>query len=373
MRNAAVLVITLICLTVVNVSGQEHIVVDPGVLQMLQSLKDSEKPINNLKFYLSNPLGIFIINEKGEAPEPDISSDGALVLNTENQTPSITISGEDHGTMITFPSADGGVIEIIFWMNGKPVVLKFQRNTQNSRYIVFSATINTKDYRLSSSRRELPHLLIKSNINDTAAEIFAIHASLGVPPLPDRSSSLNQRQPQQFNSQRQQQYNRDRLPVDIMGNGNLDARRLAGFLLRNNPQAGTFAYELASLYVEEALNEGVNHDIAFAQMCLETGFLKFGRIVQRSWNNFCGLGAIGEGQGSIFPSARIGVRAHIQHLKAYASTEPLNGGVRAEDDRFYYVARGSSPTIYGLTGRWAEDTQYADKIYSVLRRLYEFS
>jgi hypothetical protein len=89
-------------------------------------------------------------------------------------------------------------------------------------------------------------------------------------------------------------------------------------------------------------------------------------------NNFCGLGSIGPGQpGEAFPDPRTGVRAHIQHLKAYASEEPLNGVL--VDPRYRWVRRGSSPTIQGLSGTWAADRAYSEKIYAILERLYSFS
>jgi hypothetical protein len=89
-------------------------------------------------------------------------------------------------------------------------------------------------------------------------------------------------------------------------------------------------------------------------------------------NNFCGLGAIGPGQpGEVFPDPRTGVRAHIQHLKAYATAEPLNGVL--VDPRYRWVRYGSSPTIHGLSGTWAADKSYSDKIGVILERLYSFS
>ena len=159
----------------------------------------------------------------------------------------------------------------------------------------------------------------------------------------------------------------------IMGKGRVSADKLADFLLRNNPQADPeFVRVLMMIYIEEASYEGVDHDIAFAQMCLETGFLAFGGLVQPEWNNFCGLGAIGPQQpGLIFPDPRTGVRAHIQHLKAYGSEEPLN--LELVNARFLFVRRGSSPTIEGLTGTWAVDRAYSEKINSILERLFEFS
>jgi len=162
------------------------------------------------------------------------------------------------------------------------------------------------------------------------------------------------------------------IAVFIMGKGRVDGEKLALFLVQNSPYAQPdYAQVLAGLYIEEAAHEGIDHDVAFAQMCLETGFLSFGGLVQPEWNNFCGLGAIGPEQpGIVFPDTRTGVRAHIQHLKAYATAEPLN--LSQVDPRYRYVRLGSSPTINGLAGTWAADRMYSDKIYGILQRLYTF-
>jgi len=157
-----------------------------------------------------------------------------------------------------------------------------------------------------------------------------------------------------------------------MGKGIVPAVDLSLFLLQNNARAvpGNVRM-LAQYYIEEAAYEGLNHDIAFAQMCLETGFLKYGGLVKPEWNNFCGLGSIGPEQpGLTFPDTRTGVRAHIQHLKAYATSEPLKKDL--VDPRYRYVRLGSSPTVDGLSGTWATDKLYSDKINAILERLYEF-
>ena len=163
------------------------------------------------------------------------------------------------------------------------------------------------------------------------------------------------------------------VPENIMGKGILTANAMAGFLLEVNTGLDTeFVENLALFYMEEASLEGVNHDAAFAQMCLETGFLRYGNLVTPDMNNFCGLGAIGPGQtGERFPDPRTGVRAHIQHLKAYATEEPLEQEL--VDPRYFYVRLGSSPAIKGLSGTWAADRSYASKISDIIERLYNFS
>jgi hypothetical protein len=185
-------------------------------------------------------------------------------------------------------------------------------------------------------------------------------------PTPDKPPSVNKSKL----PDKPQLQDKSRPPVLIMGNGNISGDRLSSFLVQNNKQINSvYAKIISNIYIEETAYEGVNHDVAFAQMCLETGYLKFGGLVQPEWNNFCGLGAIGPEQpGLIFPDIRTGVRAHIQHLKAYATNEPLN--LELVDPRYKYVRLGSSPSIYGLAGTWAADKMYAVKINAVLEKLY---
>ena len=158
----------------------------------------------------------------------------------------------------------------------------------------------------------------------------------------------------------------------LMGKGKAEADLLASFLLNENENADReFTEALAVYYIAEAKTEGINHDIAFVQMCLETGFLRFGGLVVPEMNNFCGLGAIGPGEeGLWFPSVELGVRAHIQHLQAYASEDPLRGEL--VDPRYRFVRRGSAPLVQGLAGTWAADTLYAEKIELIFERLEQF-
>jgi hypothetical protein len=159
----------------------------------------------------------------------------------------------------------------------------------------------------------------------------------------------------------------------IMGEGRISPEKLSSFLLSINSGADPeFIRKLSFYYTEEAAAEGINHDVAFAQMCLETGFLRYGGLVTPDMNNFCGLGAIGPAEpGERFPSPLIGVRAHIQHLKAYASDTPLANEL--VDPRYRFVRRGSAPHIRLLSGTWAADKSYAEKIETILKRLYEYA
>lgn len=156
--------------------------------------------------------------------------------------------------------------------------------------------------------------------------------------------------------------------------GILSAEQLADFFVLNNDAYDyEFLLEFASYYIDEALAEGINSDAAFAQMCLETGFLRFGGLVQEEWNNFCGLGAMGpEHPGEIFETEQLGVRAHIQHLQAYATTEDIKLNNELIDPRYNWVHKTKFvEDIWGLAGNWATDPNYGTKIDAILTRMEE--
>lgn len=159
----------------------------------------------------------------------------------------------------------------------------------------------------------------------------------------------------------------------IADSGVKSATQLVDFFMSRNPQGNRDqVVRLANYYVEEAAEEGINSDVAFVQMCLETGFLRFGGLVTPEMNNFCGLGAIDETKrGEWFPTEQIGVRAHIQHLHAYGTTGQLKGEL--VDNRYKYVnPRGKSPDVFGLAGTWAADKAYSQKLWTLLTVLDKF-
>ncbi|HIK45088.1 MAG TPA: N-acetylmuramoyl-L-alanine amidase [Leptolyngbyaceae cyanobacterium M65_K2018_010] len=157
----------------------------------------------------------------------------------------------------------------------------------------------------------------------------------------------------------------------LMGMGSTTEVQLLMFLKSLNEAAINTYRDLPKLYREEAAIEGVNHDIAFCQMLVETNSLFFGGSTNNpAQNNFGGLGSpTGGPEGASFPTARIGVRAQIQHLKAYGSLEPL---IQSQvDPRFQFVRRGVAPLVEQLTGRWNNDPEYGRKILAFMNRLYE--
>lgn len=137
--------------------------------------------------------------------------------------------------------------------------------------------------------------------------------------------------------------------------------------------AGTIE-DFCQILLEEAKAEGVKAEVLFAQVMVETGNLQFGGQVKASQCNFGGLGATdGGASGADFSgngdnSVRIGLRAQVQHLKAYASTSSLVNS--CVDPRFSLVSRGSATYVENLGGgKWASDPTYASKLLRVMSSL----
>ena len=132
----------------------------------------------------------------------------------------------------------------------------------------------------------------------------------------------------------------------IMGESSTTAKKMAAFY---EDRGGVYPEDIycdygaptledfCEIVYEEAEAEGVKAEVVFGQICKETGFLRFGGDVEPEQCNFAGIGATGGVPGASFPDVRTGIRAQVQHLKAYASDEPLNQ--ECVDPRFQYVKR----------------------------------
>lgn len=134
--------------------------------------------------------------------------------------------------------------------------------------------------------------------------------------------------------------------------------------------------QFAQIFYEEATAEGVRAEVAFTQCMKETGFLKYGGDVLPNQYNFAGIGATGAVHGASFSNVRMGIRAQIQHLKAYGSISPLINP--CVDPRFNLVKRGSAqyvewlgikenPNGYG----WATSKSYGHDIVNMVNVLLE--
>lgn len=172
-----------------------------------------------------------------------------------------------------------------------------------------------------------------------------------------------------------------------MGQSRLSAGQIAAWVNGRQPRppgvwAATVPLEaMAQYFVEEGAAEGVTGDVAFMQSVVETGWFRFGGSVPAAYNNFAGIGATDTNPTpAIFPDARTGVRAQIQHLRAYADPTALTCSVPplhnpCVDPRFHLVVpKGRAPTWNQMgNGNWASASTYAASILSLYTEALAFS
>lgn len=159
----------------------------------------------------------------------------------------------------------------------------------------------------------------------------------------------------------------------ITGSAQATVEQMRAYIKEKNPKVPQSVIKMIPLYLSEGAAEGIRGDVAFAQSCLETGNFTFsGSAVTLDQNNFCGMGVTANGmKGNSFKNPKTGIRAQIQHLKAYASTQPLSQ--KCVDPRYPYVQKSCAPYVEWLgiqenpQGRgWAAGAGYGCKILGIL-------
>lgn len=160
----------------------------------------------------------------------------------------------------------------------------------------------------------------------------------------------------------------------ITGEAKATVEQMRAYIKEKNSKVAQSVIKMIPLYLSEGAAEGIRGDVAFAQSCLETGNFTFsGSAVTLNQNNFCGMGVTANGmEGSSFKDPKTGIRAQIQHLKAYASTQPPSQ--KCVDPRYAYVQKGCAPYVEWLgiqenpQGRgWAAGVRYGSKILDILQ------
>jgi N-acetylmuramoyl-L-alanine amidase len=136
---------------------------------------------------------------------------------------------------------------------------------------------------------------------------------------------------------------------------------------------------LADLYWKYAsLRGGVNPAVAYVQAAKETGYGRFGGIINESYKNPCGL-KIRVGGSDTDPNAHQrfntwdeGVQAHLDHLALYAGAA---GYPRSDtyDPRNFSSITGKATTVVSLGGNWAPSASYGTEIMSMYNEMVGLS
>lgn len=164
----------------------------------------------------------------------------------------------------------------------------------------------------------------------------------------------------------------------ITGKAEATMEQMQAYIRGKNINVAQSVIEMIPLYLSEGAAENIRGDIAFAQSCLETGnFTYANSAVTLEQNNYCGMGVTKNGEkGNSFDTPQLGIRAQIQHLKAYANTAKLKQ--ECVDPRFELVSRGCAAYVEYLgiqenpKGKgWASGAGYGEKILKILAAVKE--
>ena len=133
------------------------------------------------------------------------------------------------------------------------------------------------------------------------------------------------------------------------------------------------ARRLADLYIRWGQAFNIRADIAWAQMCHETGFLEFTGVAKADWNNFAGVGVTGPGVVVTFASEELGIIAHYAHLAWYVYPNHVNGYCSSTYDPRHIGAHrfNGDSSINCLNGRWAPAGDYANKIIGFANQIWQ--
>ena len=174
--------------------------------------------------------------------------------------------------------------------------------------------------------------------------------------------------------------------TSIIGLSPATEEMMMEMFINYNPSQEQRARRIVKYYIQYCQLFNLRADIAWAQMCHETGFLGYTGIVPPDANNFCGLGATGakDADGNYvyntFSTEELGVIAHLMHLAWYVYPGHLD---LKDSNGDLYCSSKYDPRHFGsvhyfngdndlscLNGRWAPSPTYTDKIIQFANEIY---
>lgn len=141
-----------------------------------------------------------------------------------------------------------------------------------------------------------------------------------------------------------------------------------------NKGAKPFFVELANLFYSVSVSAGIDPTIVYCQSAKETGYGKFGGVLDESYCNPCGM-KNSSGGGDYDPTAHKkfdsweqGIKAQVDHLALYAGA---NGypRVNTNDPRHFPYLFGTAKTVEELGGKWAPSKTYGEDIVKMMNEV----
>jgi len=366
MKKLGVFFVVLMCFVSIIGFGDSGASLVPLNSKIIDDLLRSNIKLDEFSYYLSTNFTLTIA-EQNRNPGIEIRN-GIITRSGDITSPNIK----------TFNAANSG--KLMHTINNRELLVSFEetlmifeRNQQDFFQLKAILLPNNETFSIESTER--PILLVPYNSNDKSDNKIVFHGnSSGI-----ITPAVQQNNPVQHRVEHYVHWNTSHSGLnipnrDILGSSSINKNSVISYVRFRNPSVNLWELDqLYNYYETEARIEGVNLDIAIAQMLRTTNFLSNNRITT---HNYAGLEPVGRFNGS-FLTPRAGVRAHIHHLKGYASRHLVNqnesprrfvleqngylGNIGTLDDRFFRIWAGNSAA------------DYRNAINDILQGLYYFS
>jgi hypothetical protein len=337
----------------------------------------NESLLRELHYILSSPLTLIINNHERRLD----TKEGTLVIKEVNDPKKIRILSGDIGKwqnsspwnkesfIVNFKVKDiDGDIDI---------ALKFVREKERNYYVLSDVADTSKKVSLLPDGIP-PYLCINLEFDNDKENPMYRNLSSGAQGISDSTGKPNP--PPRIDPPKPPppplppplpQGNRN-----LIGNGTLTASSIAGYIQSKNTANMSRAKieEIVKVYIAEAGKEKINYDIAIALMCEGTDFLN--RKDKLDAHNYGDLRDI-NGRKTRFKTMTLGVRAHIQQIKIYASKSGPTAYPQVDPPRLKInkAHRGKYQTLDSLFSVWVtagNRKAYREYINNILSEMYAF-
>ncbi|MDR2474216.1 MAG: glucosaminidase domain-containing protein [Bacteroidales bacterium] len=142
-----------------------------------------------------------------------------------------------------------------------------------------------------------------------------------------------------------------------------------------NKNATPVFVELAQLFYDIAVSIGIDPVVAYTQSAKETGYGRFGGVVDSTFFNPCGMKISSGGENDNpenyerFASWVEGIKAHCDHLALYAGMNGYPKNATPDPRHFPYIY-GVAPNVEDLGKRWADSEFYGNEITVLMDEVY---
>jgi hypothetical protein len=344
---------------------------------------NNEKKLGDLIFYLSKSFTLRI-RTQDSANKPDVTDDGLLDFGDKYPAvKSIEFTTKHQGKLDNFNDAfmDKEFLEISFWKH-ENVRFRFVRNTGKNVFELVSAVIDKNNYKLNF-KDPPPYLAIIAKnglIENVEVQAIPIRDDLKYPP---QTQEENAKEGDYFSINEAGHFRNQSPTVDtkygvilIKGQGLLPQTVIVEYIMQKNRDISQRNLEnLIDTYFREARKEEINHDLAIAQMCRTTNFLRNEKIMET--HNYAGFALTSEWGGRFSGGMKQGVVAHIQHLKGYTSN--VRGNELKEplaDPRWNMLdgIRGTIHSLDDLSKRWSPNNAmaYENSVKDIINEMHRF-